>query len=73
MSQLLGALAVVLIVLVVVSLAGAVLEQRNRPRRPSHRLVQQFRATDQSIAREHLAARRAMNRAAGQSWRNYVE
>lgn len=71
MSQLVSVLVVVLIVLVAVRLVCVVLDQRVSRR--SRRLAQQSRATDRSITREHLAARRAMNQAAGQAWRNQFE
>lgn len=57
-------------------LASGALDQashnrRNRQRRRQlrHRVIQ----TDQLLARDHAQARRAMNDAAGQSWRNRFE
>lgn len=39
----------------------------------ARRLRNDLRATDRAIEREQAAARRAMNRAAGQGWRNPFE
>lgn len=41
--------------------------------RQAARLRDDLRATDRAIAREQAAARRAMNQAAGQGWRNPFE
>jgi len=67
---------VALVVLVVVGVAIALLVSTSSERRDQTRAEQlrsQVRQTDAAIARDHQRARRAMNDAAGQSWRNRFE
>lgn len=57
-------------------LASGALDQAARTRRDHQRrthLRRKVIQTDQLLARDHAQARRAMNEAAGQSWRNRFE
>lgn len=64
-------LLVFLMLLVVCSLVAHALGLfRVRPRRSADTIRSDLFVADQKVAAEHLRARRAMNEAAGQSWRN---
>ena len=62
----------VLILLGIVVLGGlAIVAERRQKRRT--RLLRELQKADGAVQREYGAARRAMNDAAGQSWRNRFE
>lgn len=68
-------LGLILIVLVVRWMATVVSDARRAThhRRHVQRLRREVVARDQRIAAEHRRARRDMNKAAGQAWRNQFE
>ncbi|GAA1760245.1 hypothetical protein [Nostocoides vanveenii] len=66
------ALLVLLVIGVVVSLLASTSPAHRDQRRAKH-LRSQVRQTDAAIGRDHQRAKRAMNDAAGQSWRNRFE
>lgn len=63
---------VLILLAAAVGAVGYEVLRTRRQRRVEH-LQRQLRSAERRVAREHQAARRAMNEAAGQSWRNLVE
>lgn len=62
-----------LLVLLAVGIGLAWFGLSGAPGSREDRLRNDLYATDRAISRDHTAARRAMNDAAGQGWRNQFE
>lgn len=65
-------LVLLFVVLALASLLVGLVRRQIEAQR-KRRLVRELRQTDERVGRDAKAARRAMNDAAGQSWRNRFE